>query len=130
MAGGLATTTTVCRADLWRMGQCRPGDSILFKRISWDSALAVRQRTEKFVDQLNSVISGKIDASQVEPLDISVGDEWDETILHDIRADDQKGTVQVKFRQVRREETFLHASLISLRLCRAVTVVSKLHMAL
>jgi urea carboxylase len=107
MAGGLATTTTVCRADLWRMGQCRPGDSILFKRISWDSALAVRQRTEKFVDQLSSVISGKVDASQVEPLDISVGDEWDETILHAIPADEQKGTVQVKFRQVRREETYL-----------------------
>lgn len=100
MAGGLATTTTVCRADLWRMGQCRPGDSILFKRISWDSALAVRQRTEKFLDQLQSVVSGKMNASEVEPLDISVGEEWDETILHEIPADEQKGTVQVKFRQV------------------------------
>ncbi|KAJ9102817.1 hypothetical protein QFC20_004924 [Naganishia adeliensis] len=99
MAGGLATTTTVCRADLWRMGQCRPGDSILFKRVSWESALAVRQRTEKFIEQIQGAVSGKIDASQVEPLDISVGEEWNETILHEIPADEQKGTVQVKFRQ-------------------------------
>lgn len=106
MAGGLATTTTVCRADLWRMGQCRPGDSILFKRVSWESALAVRQRTEKFIAQIQGAVSGKIDASQVEPLDISVGEEWNETILHEIPADEQKGTVQVKFRQVRKRKIY------------------------
>jgi urea carboxylase len=104
MAGGLATTTTVCRVDLWRMGQCRPGDSILFKRISWESALAVRRRTEKFVEQIQDAVSGRLDASQVEPLDINVGEEWNETILHEIPADEQKGTVQVKFRQVSDEK--------------------------
>lgn len=100
MAGGLATTTTVVRADLWRMGQCRPGDTIRFKRITWDAALAVRKRTEQLISQLRNVIDGNADVSEVTPLDLSVGDEWDETILHEIPADDQKGTVQVKYRQV------------------------------
>jgi hypothetical protein len=35
MAGGLATTSTIVRADFWRLGQCRPGDSLRFKRISF-----------------------------------------------------------------------------------------------
>ncbi|KAJ9115549.1 hypothetical protein QFC24_006959 [Naganishia onofrii] len=99
MAGGLATTTTVVRSDLWRMGQCRPGDTIRFKRITWGAALAVRQRTEQLISQLRGVIEGKVNASQVTPFDISVGDEWDETILHEIPADERKGTVQVKYRQ-------------------------------
>jgi hypothetical protein len=107
MAGGLATTTTVIRGDLWRMGQCRPGDTILFKRISWESALAITQRTEKFINQVHDVLSGKIDASQVEVLDITVGEEWDETILHEIPADEQKGTVLVKFRQVRESKGYV-----------------------
>lgn len=101
MAGGLATTTTVVRADLWRMGQCRPGDTILFKRIDWDSALAIRQRTEAFIRDIRAVVTGTLNPSDVEALDISVGDNWDETILHEIVADEDKGTVQVKFRQVR-----------------------------
>jgi urea carboxylase len=100
MAGGLATTTTVVRADLWRMGQCRPGATILFKRIDWDSALAIRKRTETFIQKVQAVVSGQMDPSEVKPLDISVGDNWDETILHEIEADADKGTVQVKFRQV------------------------------
>jgi urea carboxylase len=100
MAGGLATTTTVVRADLWRMGQCRPGDTILFKRIDWDSALEIRKRTETFIQELQAVVSGKMDPSKVKALDLSVGDNWDETILHEIEADTDKGTVQVKFRQV------------------------------
>ncbi|GHJ84927.1 hypothetical protein NliqN6_1329 [Naganishia liquefaciens] len=99
MAGGLATTTTVVRSDLWRMGQCRPGDTILFKRIDWDSALAIRQRTESFIQDVQAIVSGKMDPSTVKALDISVGDYWDETILHEIAADEDKGTVQVKFRQ-------------------------------
>ncbi|KAJ9104963.1 hypothetical protein QFC19_003760 [Naganishia cerealis] len=99
MAGGLATTTTVVRADLWRMGQCRPGDTIRFKRISWGSALAIRQRTEQLISQLRDVIAGQTEASMVSPLDISVGEEWDETILHEIPADETKGTVLVKYRQ-------------------------------
>lgn len=102
MAGGLATTTTVVRADLWRMGQCRPGDTILFKRIDWDSALAIRQRTEDFIQDVRAIVSGSMDPSKVKALDISVSDNWDETILHEIAADEDKGTVQVKFRQVRK----------------------------
>lgn len=112
MAGGLATTTTVVRADLWRMGQCRPGDTILFKRIDWDSALAIRQRTEAFIQDVRAIVSGNMDSSKVKALDISVSDNWDETILHEIAADEDKGTVQVKFRQVRKtydlESTFAH----------------------
>lgn len=115
MAGGLATTTTVVRSDLWRMGQCRPGDTIRFKRITWGAALAVRQRTEQLISQLRGVIEGKVDASQVTPFDISVGDEWDETILHEIPADERKGTVQVKYRQVRVQTDYIFPCFVDIQ---------------
>lgn len=101
MAGGLATTTTVVRADFWRLGQCRPGDEVRFKRITWKSALELRQRTEKFIEQIQRFIVGAIHESDLQPLNIDLPDEWNETILHEIPADDVKGTVHVKYRQVR-----------------------------
>jgi len=100
MAGGLATTTTIVRSDLWRMGQCRPGDHIRFKRITWDSALLLRNRIEHYIDSIVKFATGSIEADQLDPLDITLPDGWDETILHEIPADEQDDTLQVKFRQV------------------------------
>jgi hypothetical protein len=125
MAGGLATTTTIVRADFWRLGQCRPGDKVQFKRITWNSALELRQRTEKFIHQIQQFVNGSIAESDLEPLNIDLPGEWDETILHEIPADEVKGTVHVKFRQVRRSNSavslYIAVRLIN-RFCRLAIV--------
>jgi urea carboxylase len=100
MAGGLATTTTIVRSDLWRMGQCRPGDCIRFKRITWDSALLLRNRIEQYIESIAQFAVNSIEAGQLVPLDIALSDGWDETILYEIPADEEDDTLQVKFRQV------------------------------
>lgn len=97
MAGGLATTTTVVRADFWRLGQCRPGDKFQYKRITWDSAVELRRRTERYIA---SVAAFAANGSAIEALDVELSDDWEETILHEIAADDERGSVAVKFRQV------------------------------
>jgi urea carboxylase len=100
MAGGLATTTTIVRSDLWRMGQCRPGDHIRFKRITWESALLLRNRIEQYINAVARFFAGTFKADDIIPLDVTLPDGWDETILHEIPADEEDGTLRVKFRQV------------------------------
>ncbi|WWD21796.1 urea carboxylase [Kwoniella shandongensis] len=99
MAGGLATTTTIVRADFWRLGQCRPGDSIRFKRISWDSALILRQRTETYIAQAKDFVDGKVGESELNSIDTTLSEDWQETILHHTPADSAAGTVEIKYRQ-------------------------------
>lgn len=99
MTGGLVTTCTVVRADFWRLGQCRPGDTIHFKRITWDAALLLRQRTEAYI---SAVKEGK----QVELVDMTLSDEWDDTILDRIPA--TSSAQEVVFRQA--GDSYLHVT--------------------
>jgi allophanate hydrolase subunit 1 len=97
MAGGLATTTTIVRADFWRLGQCRPGDMIRFKRISWTTALALRKRTEAYVASIRQFAEGTVDATALAVFDLEFPSDWDETILYESPA--TAGAVEVKYRQ-------------------------------
>jgi urea carboxylase len=92
MAGGLATTSTIVRADFWRLGQCRPGDSIRFKRVSWDSARALRERTEAYLAQARALVGQS--KSEISLVDVDLPTGWNETILHKIQ-----GETEVIFRQ-------------------------------
>lgn len=102
MAGGLATTSTIVRADFWRLGQCRPGDSIRFKRISWDSAKTLRERTEAYLDRAKGFVDS-LGKSTVELVDVRLPDDWSETILHRIES-----PVEVVFRQS--GDSYLHVT--------------------
>jgi urea carboxylase len=100
MAGGLATTTTIVRADFWRLGQCRPGDTIRFNRISWKSALTLRQRTEAYIRSIADLTQGRIEGKDLAPIDLALPDDWDETILYCSPGNVSEGTVEIKYRQV------------------------------
>lgn len=107
MAGGLATTTTIVRADLWRMGQCRPGNRIQFKRITWQSARDLCSRIEAFLDDIHRFSKGELQETEISPLDIDLPDGWGETILHETNGDEASGTASVKFRQASRKASCL-----------------------
>lgn len=103
MAGGLATTSTIVRADFWRLGQCRPGDSIRFKRISWNSAKTLRERTEAYLIQAKEFAASSQNGSTPDLVDIRLPDDWTETILHRIES-----PVEVVFRQS--GDSYLHVT--------------------
>jgi urea carboxylase len=112
MTGGLVTTCTVVKADFWRLGQCRPGDAIYFKRISWESALKLRQRTEQY---LTSVKTGQT----VSLVDVSLPEEWEDTVL--ARIPKTSSNEEVVFRQS--GDSYLHVTygpMISSALTRAL----------
>lgn len=101
MAGGLATTTTIVRADLWRMGQCRPGNRIKFKRVTWASARDLCARIESFIEAIREFADDRTSEEELSPLDIELPEGLSETILHEITGDKgASGTAVVKFRQV------------------------------
>ncbi|MFA5677250.1 MAG: urea carboxylase [Pseudomonas sp.] len=44
--GGFVCPVTIAKAELWKVGQVKPGDRIRFRRLSFDSALALEQATD------------------------------------------------------------------------------------
>ena len=70
---GFIVTHTIASADLWRMGQLRPGDALGFQPISWEQAAALEQKLEnyiafiaRYIDDASSTTGTK---SQLEALD-------------------------------------------------------------
>src|SRR5690606_17395739 len=50
--GGFVCPATIVKAELWKVGQVKPGDKIRFKSLSFDEALAMELATDIAIDQL------------------------------------------------------------------------------
>lgn len=48
--GGFVSSHTVVKADLWKLGQVKAGDTIRYRAVSWEDAYHARADTEGFVD--------------------------------------------------------------------------------
>ncbi len=69
--GGFVSSTTIIKADYWRLGQMKAGDSMRYRRVSLSDALAVRRRVNEFLEQVSLACSGKANLHGIEPLDYS-----------------------------------------------------------
>jgi len=50
--GGFVCPVTIAKAELWKVGQVKPGDKIRFARMSFDQALALETRLDTIIDAL------------------------------------------------------------------------------
>lgn len=50
--GGFVCPVTIVKAELWKVGQVKPGDKIRFKQLSFDTALALELAADKAVEEL------------------------------------------------------------------------------
>ncbi len=50
--GGFVCPVTIVQAELWKMGQLKPGDSVRFRRVSMDEALALEKLQDAAVENL------------------------------------------------------------------------------
>ncbi|OJJ97419.1 hypothetical protein ASPACDRAFT_32204 [Aspergillus aculeatus ATCC 16872] len=55
--GGFLCSLTVIRADFWKLGQLRAGDTLRFHRVDLDTALACRRRHERFLQRMASCVA-------------------------------------------------------------------------
>ncbi len=51
--GGFVCPVTIVKAELWKVGQVKPGDKIRFKRLSFASALALELAADKAIETLS-----------------------------------------------------------------------------
>ena len=51
--GGFVCPVTIVKAELWKVGQVKPGDKIRFKRLSFDTALAMELATDRAIESLS-----------------------------------------------------------------------------
>jgi len=53
--GGFVCPVTIVKAELWKVGQVKPGDKIRFKRMSFDDALALEKAQDKAITDLKPI---------------------------------------------------------------------------
>ncbi|MDH2236733.1 urea carboxylase [Pigmentiphaga sp. GD03639] len=51
--GGFVCPVTIAKAELWKVGQVKPGDRIRFREMSFDEALALERRQDAFIRDWN-----------------------------------------------------------------------------
>lgn len=86
--GGFVCPVTVAHAELWKIGQLKPGDTVRFHPISMEDALALEKQQDLFIQQL------QIDSGR--PI-YSRSEKGENPILHCIP--EHTGQVQVTYRQ-------------------------------
>ncbi|RAK82197.1 bifunctional urea carboxylase/allophanate hydrolase [Aspergillus fijiensis CBS 313.89] len=66
--GGFLCSLTVIRADFYKLGQLRAGDTLRFRRVNLDTALACRRRHGRFLQRMASCVAN---------------DSWDDAVAFD-----------------------------------------------
>ncbi|PWY88768.1 hypothetical protein BO94DRAFT_515732 [Aspergillus sclerotioniger CBS 115572] len=50
--GGFVSSHTICKADLWKLGQVKAGDTLKYRATSLENALSSRREVERFIDEV------------------------------------------------------------------------------
>lgn len=87
--GGFVCPVTIVQAELWKIGQLKPGDSVRFCRISAEQALALEKLQDATIQRLR--------AQKVIPALPEASDKVDDPVLH--RIPENPCQVQVVYRQ-------------------------------
>ena len=87
--GGFVSSTTIVKADYWRLGQMKAGNKLKFRRVSYRDAMAKRKEVEEHVSMIQECCKkGKFD--DVFPLKYdglppsTENSDWGSAIIHQI----------------------------------------------
>lgn len=100
--GGFVSSTTVTKAAFYKLGQIKAGDTLKFRRVSLEDALAARKVVEDYLASIEKAISSNGDFSGIEALKSSSNapstgsDDW-KAVIWERPA--QKNQPAVKYRQ-------------------------------
>jgi urea carboxylase len=61
--GGFVCAVTIAKAELWKVGQVKPGDKIRFREMTFDDALALEQAQDAFIAGWDASVLALPDAS-------------------------------------------------------------------
>lgn len=96
--GGFASSATAIRADYWKLGQLKAGDTLKYERISLEEALSQRQNVTQYLDSIALAVEvGSFDG--VVPLNsgFKASGDYSKAVLWERAASDTQP--QVRYRQ-------------------------------
>ncbi|KAI7161815.1 3-methylcrotonyl-CoA carboxylase subunit alpha [Hortaea werneckii] len=96
--GGFVSSTTTIRADWWKLGQMKAGNSMRYVRVSLEEALILRKRVDEYLHQIQKGIQDG-DFQDTKPLETSysLSDNFGEAIIWERAAEANRP--QVRYRQ-------------------------------
>ena len=65
--GGFVSSHTICKADLWKLGQVKAGDTLKYRATSLEDALSARREVERFINEIAQGCQ-KGDLSSISPI--------------------------------------------------------------
>ena len=131
--GGFVSSTTIVKADYWRLGQMKAGNGLKFRRVSLDDALAKRREVEEFLDMVKACCSGKSTWEDAFPLKYQglppsvKSQNWGSAVIHQIPEEGHQPLVS--YRQGGDDFILIdygHGSFDLNYRCRAVALYQKL----
>ena len=102
--GGFVSSTTIIKADYWKLGQMKAGDTIQYRRVSLEDALAVRRLNSQFIQGIALACSERLDFNEIvlpaySPVRMSLTpDNFGKAILRRIEASNNQPLIH--YRQV------------------------------
>ena len=67
--GGFVSSTTIIKAEHWRLGQMKAGDTMRYHRVSLKDALETRKHVDDFLNAVSKACSSEGDFADIRPLD-------------------------------------------------------------
>ena len=67
--GGFVSSTTTIKADYWRLGQMKAGNTMQYKKVSLEDALALRMQVNEFIWNIEKACLGNGDFEAIDALD-------------------------------------------------------------
>ncbi|KKY24949.1 putative urea carboxylase [Phaeomoniella chlamydospora] len=93
--GGLVCSTTVCSGEMWKIGQLKPGDFVKLTPTTYENALNLLNRNERYIEDIQRFVSG--DVTHKPALHYGVSDGATPAILKVVKRSD--GRPDVTYRQ-------------------------------
>ena len=109
--GGLLCSTTIISADLWRLGQVKPGGYLKLKPTTFEHAIELLNRVETYIEDVQTLIAGKGEKAPSLDLELpssGLGAGTSNAIIKEVPASGEK------FRAVYRQVSFPEDGLSSL----------------
>ncbi|KAL9114071.1 MAG: hypothetical protein Q9227_001843 [Pyrenula ochraceoflavens] len=135
--GGFVSSTTIIKADFWRLGQIKAGNTLRFRPVTYDDAVEKRKGVEEFIQKLGAgCADGGKSFSDVHPLTytnlppLAQSPSEHSAIVHQIM--EKKGQPLVSYRQGGDDFILIdygHGNFNLNYRCRAVALNKALHEA-
>ncbi|KAL8764627.1 MAG: hypothetical protein Q9194_006931, partial [Teloschistes cf. exilis] len=97
--GGFVSSTTIVKADYWRLGQLKAGDTMQYRAVSLEDALTMRDRLDDFIHSIEKGCAAGSGFDQIEPLDytkLPTSKDTGKAVIHQIEAKGNQPTTSYR----------------------------------